>query len=351
VSTSETTEPGYFGDHPTLLVDPVSTRDHVRGPSSAAVTIVEYGDYPCPQSRAAHGVTKDLLARSADVRLVFRANPRSHFFPHAEKAAEAAEAAAGQGKYWEMHDLLFESEGSLDRRHLVQLAQAVGLDVPRFERELDSGAHAKAVHEQEISGWHGHVLSTPTFFVNGVRFDDSLDQLVVAVARARRRERGVHSVFREVLVQSTGRPRQQDVTAGTHRLVSDLPTEDGGADAGPGPYDLLLAALGACTSMTVEWAAQKHRLPLRRVEVRLSQSRTPTGHLFRRSVLLEGDLDESQRAQLEKAAESCPVARTLSQQITIDTRVTIDRTVDEASEQSFPASDPPPWTTGREPPK
>ncbi len=343
-------EPGYFGArHATFLADPVSPRDHGRGPRSATITIVEYGDFACPHSRAAHAIIKQLLTRSADVRFVFRANPRSHFFPHAEQAAEAAEAADVQGKYWEMHDLLFESEGTLSRPELAAMARALDLDVERFERELDSHLHARRVHEQEISGWHSHVLATPTFFVNGVRFDDPLDELAAAVARARRAEQTVHRVFRDGWTESTGDRRRHVVVVGPHRIVSDLPADEGGNDAGPGPYDLLLAALGACTAMTVQWSADKHRLPLRGVVVRLSQSRTPTGHLFRRSIALDGDLDENQRAQLHKAAESCPVARTLHHEIAIDTRVIVDRTVEEAGEESFPASDPPPWTTGRDP--
>src|SRR6185295_12325539 len=96
---------GYFDSaHPTLLADPVTERDHVRGPADAKVTLVEYGDFSCPFCAQAHGVIKGLLERFDDLRVVFRANPRSHFFPHAQLAAEAAEAAAAQGKFWEMHD-------------------------------------------------------------------------------------------------------------------------------------------------------------------------------------------------------------------------------------------------------
>jgi len=343
----------YFDDdHPTHLSDALTSADHRRGPVDAAVTVVEYGDFACPFCGQAYRMVKTLLAERPDLALVFRANPRSHLFPRAEIAAEAAEAAGAQGKFWEMHDLLFENQGSLSRREeLSRLARTLGLDMERFDREVDGGVYRSAIHRQEISGWHSHVLQTPTFFVNGVRLEDAPDTLPAAVSQVARKERLEHKVYREARVQSTTDRRRQVVSVGPHVLTADLAAADGGQDAGPSPTDLLVAALGACTAMTVQFAAEKSRLPLRGVDVRVSQSRTPDGQLFRVQVALDGDLDEDQRARLQRAADHCPVARILTGEIAIDTRVTVERTVDEAGEETFPASDPPPWTLGREPPR
>src|SRR5258708_36527605 len=125
---------GHFDEqHGTLLSEPVGARDHARGPESADVTLVEYGDFACPSCRRAYGFVKDLLARMPEVRFVFRANPRSHLFPDAEPAAEAAEIAAAQGKFWEMHDRLFEGAEGVAHPRLVALARDLGLELARFE--------------------------------------------------------------------------------------------------------------------------------------------------------------------------------------------------------------------------
>jgi len=162
-------------------------RDHIEGPADAAVTLVEYGDYECPYCGAAHPIIKEVQARMGErLRFVFRNFPITTSHAHAQQAAEAAEAAASQGKFWQMHDLLFENQRALDDQDLRAYAQALGLDVGRFDKELAEHVHAARIHEDFMSGVRSGVNGTPTFYVNGVRHDDSYDAdtLVEALERA-----------------------------------------------------------------------------------------------------------------------------------------------------------------------
>ena|SRR5687767_4962912 len=171
----------------TRLTLPVSDRDHAQGDESAPVTLVEYGDYECPFCGAAYPVVKELQARLRDkLRFVFRNFPLSQTHPHAEHAAEAAEAAGEQGKFWEMHDYLYEHQGQLDDEHLARDADKLGLDTPKLLRELAEGTHAARVREDFMSGMRSGVNGTPTFFINGKRHDDSFefDVLLDAIIRA-----------------------------------------------------------------------------------------------------------------------------------------------------------------------
>jgi protein-disulfide isomerase len=170
------------------LSEPVSARDHVRGPALARVTLVEYGDFQCPYCARAYPVVRELERRFGDdLRVVFRHNPRSYDHPRAPFAAEAAEAAAAQGKFWEMHDLLFEHQNALEDIDLVAYAQRLNLDLTRFTADLRDRTHRKHVHEDELSGVRSKVISTPTFFINGVRYVDTpdLERLGAAIERAR----------------------------------------------------------------------------------------------------------------------------------------------------------------------
>ena len=169
------------------LALPVSERDHVQGPATALVTLVEYGDYECPYCGQAHPIVKELQERLGDrLRFVFRNFPLTNAHPHAAHAAEAAEAAAAQGKFWEMHDYLYEHQRTLDDPRLLQAAAQLGLDTARFQQEMGAHTHAARVREDFLSGVRSDVNGTPSFFVNGVRHDESydLETLVAALERA-----------------------------------------------------------------------------------------------------------------------------------------------------------------------
>jgi protein-disulfide isomerase len=159
-----------------VLTLPVGDRDHIQGPAEAPLTLVEYGDYECPHCGRAYPIIKEVQRRlGKQLRFVFRNFPISNLHPHAEHAAEAAEAAGAQKHFWEMHDAIFEHQSALDDRHLSAYAAAIGLDVPRFERELSGHVHAQRVREDFLSGVRSGVNGTPTFFINGIRHDDSWD--------------------------------------------------------------------------------------------------------------------------------------------------------------------------------
>jgi protein-disulfide isomerase len=171
------------------LMEPLGPADHVLGPEHAPVTVVEYGDFECPHCKKAAGAVKLLLARfEAQVRFAFRPFPLEGVHPHALRAAEAAECAAGQGKFWEMHDLLFEKQDHLELRHLFDNARALGLDMARFTAEMDGEIYLQRVRENQRSGDASGVRGTPTFFVNGNLVDVSygLHALLDAVEAAKR---------------------------------------------------------------------------------------------------------------------------------------------------------------------
>jgi protein-disulfide isomerase len=162
-------------------------RDHLQGPPDAAVTLVEYGDYECPFCGAAYPIVKDVQARMGSrLRFVFRNFPITTSHPHAEQAAETAEAAAAQGRFWEMHDLLYENQRRLGDQDLRGYAQQLGLDLESFDSELAEHAHAARVREDFMSGVRSGVNGTPTFYVNGTRYDDPYDEetLLAALERA-----------------------------------------------------------------------------------------------------------------------------------------------------------------------
>jgi formate-nitrite transporter family protein len=156
------------------LTPPVSELDHALGRDDAPVTLVEYGDYECPYCGMAYPVVKAVQRElGGQLRFVFRNFPLAEAHPHARKAAQAAEAAAAQGKFWEMHDVLFEHQQALEDEDLIAYARSLGLDAERVAQELEAGTHAKRVRDDFRSGVRSGVNGTPTFFINGERYDGS----------------------------------------------------------------------------------------------------------------------------------------------------------------------------------
>jgi protein-disulfide isomerase len=154
--------------HAFELAVPVQSTDHVMGASHAPVTIVEYGDFECPNCKQAAPAVKLLLERFAGrVRVVFRHFPLEEVHPHALAAAEAAECAGGQGKFWEMHDLLFANQDHLKTNQLHSYAERLQLDMARYTSEMDDEVYRQRIREQMEGARRSGVRGTPTFFVNG----------------------------------------------------------------------------------------------------------------------------------------------------------------------------------------
>ena len=154
-------------------VDP--DHDHIRGPQDAPVTLVEYGDFECPYCGQAEPAVRDLLEDFGNVRYVWRHLPLNDVHPHAQLAAQAAEAAAEQGKFWEMHDELLHHQGALEPRDLMGYAEALSLDPERFRDDVHAHATAARVADDVDSADLSGVSGTPTFFVNGRRHHGAYD--------------------------------------------------------------------------------------------------------------------------------------------------------------------------------
>jgi protein-disulfide isomerase len=158
------------------LKTPVGADDHAAGPADAPVTLVEYGDFQCPYCGQAYPIVKALQKRfGTKLRFVFRHMPLKNAHPQAELAAEAAEAAAIQGKFWPMHDALYEHQDQLGPEFIVKTASRLHLDVAAFEHDLASSPVQGRVQHSFMDGVRSGVNGTPTFYLNGTRFDDSWD--------------------------------------------------------------------------------------------------------------------------------------------------------------------------------
>jgi len=155
------------------LTQPVGPEDHVLGSADARVTVVEYVDYECPSCARALGIVSDVMDQVGEdeARLVVRHFPLAQIHPHALGAAMAAEAAAAQGSFWSMHEMLFENQLALDADSLAIYADVLGLDVPRFVNDVTSGQYLPKIQADFNAGVQDGVNGTPTFFIDGERLD------------------------------------------------------------------------------------------------------------------------------------------------------------------------------------
>jgi protein-disulfide isomerase len=161
----------------------IAPGDHILGPADAPVTLCEYGDYECPYCGRAHPVLMDALQRVGPyVRFVYRHFPLFDKHPHALAAAEAAEAAGVQGKFWPMHDMIYENQRALESSDLIARAEILGLDVDRFTAELATRAHLPRVKADADSGLRIGVHGTPALYIQGDRFEGSRDADALAAA-------------------------------------------------------------------------------------------------------------------------------------------------------------------------
>jgi protein-disulfide isomerase len=174
----------------TKLILPVESRDHMQGSATAPLTLLEYGDYECPHCGAAYPVVKNLQETlGSTLRFVFRNFPLSTMHVHAEHAAEAAEAAAAQDNFWQMHDALFEHQTELGDGDLLNYGRDLGLDLKKYVEDLKRHAYLSRVKEDFTSGVRSGVNGTPTFFINGIRHEraPSYQELLSALRDQMRR--------------------------------------------------------------------------------------------------------------------------------------------------------------------
>lgn len=154
------------------LRTPVNDQDHIEGNPSAAIVLLEYGDYQCPYCQKAYRMVKQMQQElGSNLKLAFRNFPLNKIHPDAKAAAIASEAAARQGKYWEMHDHLFENHTDFSREKLIEFAQALGLDTETFTKDIDDVSLAEKVDSDFYGGMRSGVSATPTFYINNEKFE------------------------------------------------------------------------------------------------------------------------------------------------------------------------------------
>jgi protein-disulfide isomerase len=178
-------------DHSSLCVPP-SSQEHIQGELSAPVVLVMYGDYQCSQSADVYRLIK-VIQRQLSVSLgenylcfIFRHFPQIQIHPHAQHAAEAAEVAAAQGQFWQMHDLLFTRSQELGNGYLVEYANDLGLDISKFLQDLSKRAYVDRINQDIESGLQSGVMAAPALFINGMRYRDrwNIEQLMAAIITA-----------------------------------------------------------------------------------------------------------------------------------------------------------------------
>ena len=155
----------------------IASTDHTRGHADAKITLIEYADFECPYCARAHQSLTALLPKyGKDVRLVYRHMPLNDMHPDAQPAAEAAEAADAEGKFWEMHDALFEGQGDLSDEAIVAMATRIGFDADKVQDAWAGGTYVERVESDAAAGRKAGAHRTPTFFINGVQFDGDSDE-------------------------------------------------------------------------------------------------------------------------------------------------------------------------------
>jgi protein-disulfide isomerase len=159
-----------------VLRTPVSSRDHSKGPTSAMITIVEYADFQCPYCGQQYAVLQELAARfTTDLRIVYRHFPLTEIHAYAMIAAETAEAAGAQGMFWQMHDLLYRNQPRFDPDGLLEYAEALDVDLDQMARDLETSRHRDRIRDDVLGGVQSGVNGTPTLFINGDRYDGTLE--------------------------------------------------------------------------------------------------------------------------------------------------------------------------------
>jgi protein-disulfide isomerase len=178
-------------EHHSLLVPP-SIRDRIQGLLSARVVLVMYGDYECFQSANVYRLIKAAQQQLSaafeenDVCFIFRHFPQIQIHPHAQRAAEAAEAAAMQGQFWQMHEMLFIHQQALENGYLVEYANRLGLDMPRFLQDLSQGVYADCIMADIQGGYRSGVEAAPALFMNSIRYRErwTIEQLIASIVAA-----------------------------------------------------------------------------------------------------------------------------------------------------------------------